>query len=100
MVTTITSKFFARPSIGRILSGVFHDAEDEFMARLPPITSKDQVAAKDHAAFDSIVASRGAVQGPFTMFLHRRNSPAALPISVPMSASRVRSICGYGCWPR
>ncbi len=40
------------------------------MARLPPITSKDQVAAKDHAAFDSIVASRGAVQGPFTMFLH------------------------------
>jgi 4-carboxymuconolactone decarboxylase len=40
------------------------------MARLPYITSKDQVAAKDHAAFDSIVASRGAVQGPFTMFLH------------------------------
>src|SRR6266581_4781909 len=40
------------------------------MARLPPITSKDQVAAKDHAVFDSIVASRGAVQGPFTMFLH------------------------------
>ena len=24
------------------------------MARLPPITSKDQVAAKDHATFDSI----------------------------------------------
>jgi 4-carboxymuconolactone decarboxylase len=42
------------------------------MARLPSITSKDQVAAKDHAVFDSIVASRGAVQGPFTMFL---NSP-------------------------
>jgi 4-carboxymuconolactone decarboxylase len=40
------------------------------MARLPYITSKDQVAAKDHAAFDSIVASRGAIQGPFTMFLH------------------------------
>src|SRR5260221_9499985 len=40
------------------------------MARLPSVTSKDQVAAKDHAAFDSIVASRGAVQGPFTMFLH------------------------------
>jgi 4-carboxymuconolactone decarboxylase len=40
------------------------------MARLPPITSKDQVPAKDHATFDSIVASRGAVQGPFTMFLH------------------------------
>ena len=40
------------------------------MARLTPITSKQQVAAKDHAAFDSIVQSRGAVQGPFTMFLH------------------------------
>jgi len=40
------------------------------MARLPSITKKEQVAAKDHATFDSIVASRGAVQGPFTMFLH------------------------------
>jgi 4-carboxymuconolactone decarboxylase len=40
------------------------------MARLPAITSKDQVAAPDQAVFDSIVASRGAVQGPFTMFLH------------------------------
>lgn len=40
------------------------------MARLPYITSKDQVPVKDQAAFDSIVASRGAVQGPFTMFLH------------------------------
>jgi 4-carboxymuconolactone decarboxylase len=43
------------------------------MARLPSITGKDQVPQKDHAVFDSIVASRGAVQGPFTMFL---NSPA------------------------
>ncbi|MGH7031739.1 MAG: carboxymuconolactone decarboxylase family protein [Stellaceae bacterium] len=42
------------------------------MARLPSITRKDQVADKDQAVFDSIVASRGAVQGPFTMFL---NSP-------------------------
>jgi 4-carboxymuconolactone decarboxylase len=40
------------------------------MARLPSITSKDQVPAKDHTIFDSIVASRGAVQGPFTIFLH------------------------------
>ena len=40
------------------------------MARLTPITSKDQVAAKDQAVFDSIVKSRGAVQGPFTMFMH------------------------------
>jgi 4-carboxymuconolactone decarboxylase len=40
------------------------------MARLSYITSKDQVPAKDHAAFDAIVASRGSVHGPFTMFLH------------------------------
>lgn len=40
------------------------------MARLPSITSKDQVAPKDHAIVDGIVQSRGAVQGPFTMFLH------------------------------
>jgi 4-carboxymuconolactone decarboxylase len=40
------------------------------MARLPLITSKNQVAEKDRAIVDSIVASRGALQGPFTMFLH------------------------------
>jgi 4-carboxymuconolactone decarboxylase len=40
------------------------------MARLPPITRKEQVPQKDHATFEAIVASRGAVQGPFTMFLH------------------------------
>ena len=40
------------------------------MARLPPITSKDHVAADHRTTFDSIVQSRGAVQGPFTMFLH------------------------------
>jgi 4-carboxymuconolactone decarboxylase len=40
------------------------------MARLPKVTGKEHVAAKDHAVFDSIVASRGAVQGPFTMFMH------------------------------
>ncbi len=40
------------------------------MPRLPLITSKDQVPAKDHATFDSIVASRGAVQGPFVAFMH------------------------------
>src|SRR5712671_6220601 len=45
-------------------------AEERTMARLPPITAKEQVPAKDHAIFDSIVASRGAVQGPFTIFLH------------------------------
>ena len=40
------------------------------MARLTPITSKDQVAPKDHAVVDGIMASRGALQGPFSMFLH------------------------------
>src|ERR1051326_6202095 len=40
------------------------------MARLPSITRKDQVPAKDASVFDAITASRGAVQGPFTMFLH------------------------------
>jgi 4-carboxymuconolactone decarboxylase len=40
------------------------------MARLTPITSKDQVAADHRTTFDAIVQSRGAVQGPFTMFLH------------------------------
>jgi len=40
------------------------------MARLTPITGKNQVPAKDHAIVDGIVKSRGALQGPFTMFLH------------------------------
>ena len=40
------------------------------MARLTSITNKNQVAAKDQPIVDSIVASRGALQGPFTMFLH------------------------------
>ena len=40
------------------------------MARLPPITSKDQVPDKDHTIVDAITQSRGAIQGPFTMFLH------------------------------
>src|SRR6267143_4962395 len=40
------------------------------MARLALITSTDKVAAKDHAVVDSIVKSRGALHGPFTVFLH------------------------------
>lgn len=40
------------------------------MARLEKITAKEQLPAKDGPVFDSIVASRGAVQGPFTMFMH------------------------------
>src|SRR5947208_3722322 len=40
------------------------------MASLALIPSKDQVAAKDHAVVDGIVKSRGALHGPFTVFLH------------------------------
>jgi len=40
------------------------------MARLTPITKKEQVDQKHQAVVDSIVLSRGALQGPFTMFLH------------------------------
>jgi len=40
------------------------------MARLPEITRKDQVPPSGHAAVDGIVASRGSLHGPFTMFLH------------------------------
>jgi len=40
------------------------------MARLASITSRDQVAEKDRAIVDAIAQSRGAIQGPFTMFLH------------------------------
>jgi len=40
------------------------------MARLPPITGKEQVVAEHHAVVDAITQSRGAIQGPFTMFLH------------------------------
>ena len=40
------------------------------MARLTPITSKEQVDPQHRAVVDSIVQSRGALQGPFTMFLH------------------------------
>src|SRR6202162_1230363 len=44
--------------------------KERLMARLPSITSKEQSPAKDHAVFEAIVARRGAVHGPFTMFLH------------------------------
>jgi len=41
------------------------------MARLTPITQKEQVPAQHHAIVDGIIKSRGGIQqGPFTMFLH------------------------------
>jgi 4-carboxymuconolactone decarboxylase len=40
------------------------------VARLRPITGKEQVPTQHHATVDAIAQSRGAIQGPFTMFLH------------------------------
>src|SRR5262245_24109405 len=40
------------------------------MARLKPITSKDHVPPDAHPVVDAITKSRGALQGPFSMFLH------------------------------
>ncbi len=40
------------------------------MARLPLISGKDQVPAEHHAIVDAITASRGALHGPFNVFLH------------------------------
>jgi len=40
------------------------------MARLPLITSKAQVATEHHAVVDAITQSRGALHGPFNVFLH------------------------------
>lgn len=40
------------------------------MARVPLITSKDQVPAEHHAIVDAIIGSRGALHGPFSVFLH------------------------------
>src|SRR6476646_12192996 len=47
---------------GACLSGPLTTSrrEETKIARLPSITSKDQVAAKDRETWDSIVASRGA----------------------------------------
>ncbi len=40
------------------------------MARVPLITSKDQVPEQHHGIVDGIIASRGSLQGPFSVFLH------------------------------
>jgi 4-carboxymuconolactone decarboxylase len=47
-----------------------HQSKGLNMARLQPITSKEQVPERHHAIADAIAQSRGAIQGPFTMFLH------------------------------
>jgi 4-carboxymuconolactone decarboxylase len=40
------------------------------MPRLPSITSIEQIPEKDRRFAETIVASRGALSGPFTAFLH------------------------------
>ncbi len=40
------------------------------MPRLPLITSKEQVAPEARPIAEAIVASRGALHGPFSLFLH------------------------------
>ena len=40
------------------------------MARLPLITSKEQLAPKDYPIADGIIGSRGSLHGPFSVFLH------------------------------
>ena len=40
------------------------------MARIPLITSKDQVPEKHQGIVDGIVGSRGSLRGPFSVFLH------------------------------
>ena len=54
------------------------------MARLKPITSKEQVPAKYHNIADAVIKSRGGIQGPFTMFLH-----------CPPLAGHLEAIGGY-----
>jgi len=40
------------------------------MARLTPITSKEQVPSEHHAIADKVIESRGGIRGPFTMLMH------------------------------
>jgi len=54
------------------------------MPRLPSITSKDQVPAEYHKIADAVLASRGHIGGPFTMFMH-----------CPDIAAHVEALGGY-----
>jgi len=40
------------------------------MARLPSITSKEQLPAADQGIAEAVIKSRGGIHGPFTMLLH------------------------------
>src|SRR6266852_4469786 len=75
LMTVLAERYAARPGgYTRIIKAGYRYGDDAAMAVIELVDrdpeAKDQVPAKDHAVFDSIVASRGAIQGPFTMFLH------------------------------
>ena len=40
------------------------------MARLPAITSKEQLPTADQGIAEAVIKSRGGIHGPFTMLLH------------------------------
>jgi 4-carboxymuconolactone decarboxylase len=61
---------FLLAHLDHILAARQSQGKEANMPRLQPITSKEQVPAKDHGIVDAIARSRGAIQGPFTMFLH------------------------------
>jgi hypothetical protein len=70
------------------------------MARLPLITSKEQVAPADHSIVDGIIGSRGSLQGPFSYFCIARNWPGGWRIWGRSCGSRGRWIFAFACWPR
>src|SRR5246500_5694758 len=71
-VTYPSHRLCPSPRMPRIVSSPAGNPQDKgpTMSRLQPITSREQVAAEHHAIVDDIAWSRGAIQGPFTMFLH------------------------------
>ena len=54
------------------------------MARVPLITSKDQIPPEHHQIADAVIKSRGGIHGPFTVAMH---SPAV--------ASHLEALGGY-----
>lgn len=54
------------------------------MVRIRPVVTRDGLSEAQQAAYDAVVASRGAVIGPFTVLLHR-----------PELASAVEAMGGY-----
>jgi len=69
------------------------------MARLTPITSKDQVPAKDHPIVEAIVGSRGTLQGPFSMFLHSPELASRVAHLGALVRFEGRSICACASSP-